>query len=249
MNYLKNTLIFSLSVLFITCGNTQAKTVEFIENVYAEPAPQNIVDLTKEAADLFEFKKDYEVAVPKKAGLQVNPWNRFLAYSINPQTQNPYIIINPEWLPKMPKEEQLFLLGRAFVTLERGMIPLSLKVIPFVYGFFSISLMILIYFALGKTRLAQQKKWVRALIAYGIITICNLTFINTAYTKFTQYLGKRYDAQIIQAVIEKTHNKEVALKALEHFDASIKKELAEGETYWKPYEHLFENYANELKNT
>lgn len=247
MKFLKNTLIVSLGVLFIVNGNAHAKTIEFIENIYAEQAPQNTIDVAQEAAHLFEFKKDYEVAVPKKAGLQVNPWNRFLAYGINPQTQNPFIIINPEWLSKMPKDEQQFLLGRAFVTLERGMTPLSLKVSPFLYGFFSICLMILIYFALGRTRLAQQKKWVRALLAYAIITICNLTFMNNVYLKFTQYLGKRYDTQIIESMIEKTHDKEAAIKALEHFDASIKKELAEGETFWKPYENLFEGYAKELK--
>lgn len=47
--------------------------------------------------------------------------------------------------------------------------------------------------------------------------------------------------------VEKTLNKDSAIKALEFFDSSIKEDLKNGENLWIPYENIFGNYANELK--
>jgi len=241
----KSSMIISFGLLVL--GNAYAKTVEYIENGYAQQAPVELVNHVEEAATYFDFKEPYEVAVPKKAGMQVNPWYKFMAYGVNPQTTRPFFSINPDWVSKLPEDQQLFLLGRGFESFKGGVIPWIVKFSPFIYSFFSIALMFLLYFALGKTRLAQQKKWLRALIAYGIVAVCNLAFMSALNTTFVQYLAVVHDDKAIARIIQKTGNKEAAIKALEYFDASIKQDSNENATFWKPFEHSFEHYVKVLK--
>lgn len=244
MKLLFNTFVMSLGMLFAVYAD--GKTVEFIENGYAQQAHADIVALTEAAAAYFDFIPAYEVAIPKKAGLQVNPWNSFMNYGINPQTKNPYLVINSEWFSKFSAPEQQFLLGRAFEGFKQGT-PWYITSSFYIFSLFSILMVFLTYWVLGFTRLREQKKWIRALIAYGIIAICNLAFMNTVHTRLVKYLGKRYDHHVIVSVIQKTENKQAAIKALDAFDASIKKDLAEGQLYWKPYENLFQEYSQSLK--
>lgn len=124
MNFLSTKVAILLFAVTSMSCQVSAKTIEFIEDVYAIQAPQEIVALAEKAAALVGFEKPYEVAVPQKAGVQINPWNKFAAYGINPKTNNPFIIINPQWFSKIPENQQLFWLSRCFITLEQGEVAL-----------------------------------------------------------------------------------------------------------------------------
>ncbi len=245
MNILKNcALIFCMLISY----NAPSKTIDFIEDGYLMPASPEIIALAENAAKLFDFEQAYEVAAPKKAGLQINPWNKFIAAGINPQTKNPFFIINEEWFKTLSPDQQTFLLGRNFLMLKNGVQPLSVKVIPFLFIFLTIGLMLLLYWLLGKTNCIQNK-WVRAAIAYAIVFASNLAFLNALQTKAIQYFGAKHDMHIIQMTIEKTQNKEAAIQALSSIDTTIKDDFKNGEQFWAPFASLFENYANELKNS
>jgi hypothetical protein len=243
MKFLKYTVIALWS---LTNNYICPKQVEYTEDVYSVQAPQELVSLAQKAADLMEFKGSYEVISPKKPALQINPWNKFVGYGINPQTKNSFIVINPQWFSNIPEDQKLFLLSRNFLTLKLGTIPVSMKIAPFIFSFIGILLMFVLFWLLGRTKLVSQKL-IRALIAFATVATLNLIFINPLAIKLNRYLGARYDMQINEMAVQKTQNKDAAIKALEYFDGSIKKELAGGETFWEPNVKLFENYANELK--
>lgn len=247
MKIFKNILIMQVIVLVMFSTSMQAKIVELAEDAYAQQAPENVVAIAEKAAALVDFNTPYEIAVAKKAGVEVNPSNKFIAYNINPVTKNPLILVNPEWFFKIPEDQQLFLLGRSFLILHQGTTPFTIKIIPYLFILLSIFLILFLFWALGKTALKQQKPLLRALIAYGIITVCNLTFFNTLQVKTIQYFARRYDTQIHELVLKKTKDRDAAIKALEYFDSSIKNEIKNGETFWAPYENIFESYAQNLK--
>jgi hypothetical protein len=194
-------------IALLSMQGLHAKMVEFVEDAYLLQAPQEIINTADKAAQLMEFDAAYEVIAPKKPGLQVNPWNRFVSYGINPQTKNAFMVINPVWFLGIPEDQQLFLLGRNLLTLKQGTQPMSVKVMPYLFMLLTFSLMFLLFWILGKTKLADQKSWVRALIAYAIVFVCNLAFLNTLQLKLIQHLSKRYDATINEMVIQKTQQR------------------------------------------
>jgi hypothetical protein len=225
-----------------------AKAVEYAEDAYLLQSPQAIVAAAEKSAALMDYKDAYEIVVPKKPGIQINPWNKFIACGINPQTKHPIIILNPQWFNAIPEDQQTFLLCRNFATLQIGAQPFSIKVLRYFFVVNSILLAILIFWLLGKTRLADQKKWLRALVAIGITILIELTITDKIAQKLTHHFVIQHETSIIEKVIERTHNRKAALEALKHFDASIKKELADGELFWKPFEHTFENYVKILQS-
>jgi hypothetical protein len=230
-------------------GIASGKTVEFIENPYAVQAPQALVDRVDKVAQMVNFDKPYEVAIPKKAGLQVNPVNKFINYDpSNPQTLNPYIILNPDWFLKLPEDQQTFWLARTFLRFEHGMIPLHVRIAPFLLGLLNLLIMVLLYFALARSRFASHKRWMRIVAVFAFMSICNVLFINKLHVKFIQYLGMRHDHAINEMIIEKTGDREAAIRALESFSAEIKKEVENGQTFWKPFEVFYVDYAEALKN-
>lgn len=236
-----------LTLCMFVAGQATAKVVDFIEDGYLMPASPEIVTLTENAAQLFEFEQPYEVAMPKKSGLQINPWNRFIASGIHPQTKNPLLVINDSWFKTLDSDQQMFLLGRTFLMLQHGGLqPFSVTLVSYLLILLSLGLLFLLFWLLGKTQRIENK-WARMAVAYGIFLVCNITFLNTMQAKVIQYFGIRHDIQIIQMTVEKTHNKQAAIKALEAIDSIIKDDLRNGEQFWEPHATLFENYANGLK--
>ena len=239
-----------IKILLVLCStltqSTNTSVVPFTEDPYALQAPQKIVEIAEKAAAFVEFDSTYEVAIPKKAGIQINPWNKFIAYGINTKTKNPFIIINPSWFASIPQDQQLFLLARCFTVFKEGK-PFSIKVVPYLFILLRILFILLLIWLLGKTLLSRHKKWVRIAIAWGIVYLCNSFVINNLQLKFTRYMNSRYDIHILNMAIQKTGNKDAAIKALQQFDTSIKEALKNGETFFTPYATLFENYANALE--
>lgn len=236
-----------LSVLVV--NNVKAQVIESIESVYLVNAPQELVTTTENAAQLFEFTQGYELVVPKKAGVQINPWNKFVAYAINPQTNNPLIIVNPDWFNSLPGEQQTFLLGRCFETfkLRSAWYANPVKVTPLVLIVLRILLLISLFFVLGLTGLAAYSKLIRVAVAWVILFGMNLLVINSFESKLITYFAKRHDLQVIQAVIQKTNNKQAAIDALESFDTAIKTGIKNGEQLLVSHATLFEDLANQLK--
>ncbi|MCK5633213.1 hypothetical protein KAH94_05655 [bacterium] len=239
--------IILFSIFFV--NNFNATIEEFLENPYLIQAPKKIENITKRVAKIMNFNDTYEVTVPKKAGIKINPWNKFVTQGINPQTQNHLLIINPEWFLNIPNEQQDFLLGRYFVIFKLGFIPLSIKILPFFFSFFSIFFIIFLFWSLGKTKIKNYSKWIRFFIAFGISTACNFIFIHKIQIKTLKYFAHKHDLKINRMTLEKTLNKDAAIKALKQLDSSIKKEFKIGETFWKPYTSLFQNHADELKRS
>lgn len=229
-----------------TLSNIQATMIEYKEDAYSAQAPQEIIDLAQKAADLIGFDGAYELVVPKRAGIEINPLNKFLTYGTNPSTKNHFILVNPEWLAKMPEGQQLFFFVRNFLTFKEGR-PFSMKVVPYLYILFSILLSIFLFFILGKTVLKNQKIWVRLLVVLGLMVVSELLITDRLEAAMLRYLGKRFDINILEQAVQKTENRDAVIKALEFYDTSIQEEAQNDEKYWAPYKGLFVGYAQELK--
>ena len=241
----KRTILLALTLIASLC--VHAKNVEFIENIYAQQAPEQLVAQSEEVAKMLNFEIPFEVGVPKKPGVQVNPWNKFIVHGINPQTTNPFIIINQEWFSSLPEGQQKFLLARSILYLKEGTTTFPIKAIPYIYSLLSILFTVLLYFAFGKTRLGHEKWWKRALLAYAITLAFNLAFMKSIQEAVTHYLGERYNTKISEMAIKQTGDRDAAIKAYETIDSVIKKQLQDGEVFFKPYETIFEEYAKALK--
>ena len=231
-------------ILFVK--NSYAKIIELKEDFTAKQAPKNIIAIIEKVATFMDFKPDYEIAVAKKAGLQINPWNKFVTRNINPQTKNPIIIVNPKWFLKIPEAQQTFLVGRHFFFFKNGD-HLIIKTLPFIFIALRILLLILLIWGLGKTILPNKKKWIRFLVAWCTLFVLNITIFNKLEIKTINYLNIRNGMEINEMMVQKTGDRNSAIKALEYFDASIKNEFKNDETFWTPYTSIFEKYANELK--
>jgi len=234
--------------LCLLIGNaSDAKNVEFIEDAYTAQAPQEIVDRVEKAAQLFEYNDPYEIIVPKKSGLQINPWNKFIAGGLNPQSKNYFIIINPEFFSGLPENEQLFLLGRNFLRFKHGMIPLSMKLIPYGSILLSILFALLLFWLIGKTRFANQKFWVKGLIIFGAVLITEIAILDKISVRLTHSFSRAYDHTINEMVIQKTNDRDAGIKVLEVLDAAVKNEINNGEKVFVGYKDLFGEYAQALR--
>ena len=187
-------------------NSVHANKVEFTEDGYLMQAPDTIVSTAERAAQLVDFNDNYEVAIPKKAGIQVNPWNKFVAYGTNPQTKNPIIIVNADWFLNIPQAQQDFLFARYFMAFKQGLTPLSMKILPYFFMLISFCLALAVFWLLEKTPLANIR-WQRVLGTLVIATAFNLLITNNVQIKLTHYLGGSFDMQMNKMALEKKAGK------------------------------------------
>lgn len=244
MKFLKVNAIFVLVNIFFI-ANCPAKTVEFIEGLYAMQAPDDLVAVAEKAAALVDFDKAFEVAVPKKPGIQINPLNRFMYGAINPQTNNVFILINPQWFATLSHDQQLFLAARALLRVKDDL--LSAKILHYFYIFLTILLGLIFFLLLRKTRLVVYGKWLSALVAFLMVVGLEIVILDACEAKIVLYLWRKHDIKIHEIIIEKTQNRPAGIEALEAFDKAINDALIAGVTFQQPLVNLFADYANELK--
>lgn len=248
MNFLKNRLTFALMLCTLSALSMRANYVPYVEDAFLAPAPQELVTLAEKVAALAHFDKNYEVMVPKKPGLEINPVNRYISSGINPVTKNAFIIVNPAWFATLSADAQEFLLARCFATFELGASPSSSAILYWLFILFGLLIFLFSLFLLGKTRLASQKIWVRILIALGIMLASEVIILDRIHQRIAQHFVDQHNTEITNKALKLSGNREAAIQALEAYDAAVKTELKNGEQFWAPYEHLFEKLAKELKN-
>lgn len=224
-----------------------ASPVPFTEEAYALPAPQEMVDFIESIAQSIGFTELYEVAIPKKSGIQINPWNKFIGSGIHPVTKRPFFIINPEWFNALSADEQAFFITQHFMRLHEGILPLSLKILPYLYILLSILLIMGMFIGFGYTPLRTRSKWLRLMIAVLFAGLCEPAFLNRLYAKLQESLLKTHRLRIDELALEKTQNKDAAIRALNHLNACVNQELNNGELFFAPYATLFAEEAESLQ--
>lgn len=244
---INNTVMALLSVLAL--NTTHAKMVEYIEDIYLLPAPHEITEQVSSVATQIGIAQDYEIAIPKKAGMQINPWNSLIASGKNPATDNLFVTINPPWFNQLTKEEQNFLITRAFLYAQCGGSSLPIKALPWLFTALNVLVMMGIFFALGAYRkTAQLNKWIRVAIAIGTVGLFNATIGNKLQLKVIGHFATRLNIDIDnQAMVKSGVRKEVAVQALTRMDTVVKEHIKAGELFWKPFETSFEEQIQALR--
>jgi hypothetical protein len=242
-----NKKLFLMLVGSLVFSGSQATVVEYFEDTYGQQASPELINKAEDAAKLVGFDGLYQVIAAKKAGIDVSPtFYKYIATTVNQQMQYPVMIVNSTWFDTLPQDQQMFLLARAFVIFKEGMLPASVKYLPFLFMLLSILLIFALVWLLGKTRLAVYKRWVRIVAAWVIVTLFNLSIGAYLQTKVLQYFAKKHDMHIIRIAAGKTGNKEAAKAALLAYNAVAQEEVKNGQKAFEPYGNLFEQYANQL---
>lgn len=231
----------------ISLSAIQAKMVEFVEDLGGMQAPKEICDLVEQAAANADIDISYEVAVPKKPGLQINPWNNFICSGINPITKNFFITINPAWFLSLPHNQQMFLITRCFMQSKLGIIPTSAKCVAGLFIALRLALMPATYILLGKTPLAEQKI-VKGLLTWAFLVALNMTMLDKVQAETLNKMYRAHDIVVGNAAIEKTGKRKAAIRALQVYEYGIKKRIREGDTFFVPYENVFGNLAKQLRS-
>lgn len=245
MNNVKK-IICIFAVLF--SGLVTAKSVEYAyEDAYLKQAPAEIVQIADRAAEVVGFDQPFSVTMPTKAGMQINPINGFFAYGLHPLSQHVFFIINPEWFATLSSDEQIFLLGRGFMSTIPGFLYYLIKVLPYLFVLFSVMLALVLYWLMRFTPLAYKKWWLKALVVYVLLIVINLSLVRPfIQPNISSLLALKFDMNVIQNVIAKTGNKEAALQAFEKYNAGIQQEFDNGQLALQPYVGLFKKYADAL---
>lgn len=237
-----------LALVGLLSLNASAKMVEYYEDAYAQQAPQELVEKVAKVADKINYTQDYQVVVPKKPGLQINPANKMTTYGFNPQTKNPFILINPEWFSTLNQEQQDFLIARSLMLLQESTWHSFPKLFPWIWMLFLLALSVLVFFALKRSPLGSKPVWMRILAVYVIFAIANFSFGNALFVKMNSTVGQRFDARVTRMALEKMgQDKQVAISLFQAMDELVKKELAQGDTFWKVYENAFSDLAERLQ--
>lgn len=227
--------------------NACAKMVEYYEDAYSQQAPQELADKVAKVADKIAFAQDYQVVIPKKPGLQINPVNKIISYGINPQTKNYFVIINPEWFSTLNQEQQDFLIARSLVTLENSNWHVLPKLFTPLWLLIFLALGVLAFFILKKKYLVGKPTWMIVLATIVSILIVD-TALGPVHDKMKLNIIQRYNVQMARMALEKIgQDKQVAISTFQAMDDFVKKELAEGDTFWKPYETTFGDLVERLK--
>jgi len=224
---------------------THPKMVEFAENTYGMQAPAEIIALADKTAERIGFESGYEVAIPKKAGLV--GWQRFAVGYTNGQTQNAFILVNPEWFKRMPEEQQMFLIARGMLYHTYSLTPPYASYINILVVLISVGLLILLFWLLGKTPLNAHSSAIRWFVACALTIALQKIALEPAAQKVLTYSALRHDIYVANMAAEKLGDKESAIKALEFYDASIKEAVKNGEALFKPFENSFSNIIEGLK--
>lgn len=239
-------LLLSLSLLALF-QPAFSQPVPYTEDAYTYQAAPELVKLVEQAALLIDFQAPYEVVSPKKAGIEINPNNKFISPGTNSITKNSFLMINPDWLLKLSPEQQQFMIARNLMRLKVGILPTSTKVIPYLFILLTILLTFLLSILLRKTILIGKPRWFSALITISIIVSCNLLFINNLQFKLISYFIKQHEVSTIKLTIEKTGNRAAAIEALEKLNSDINTEAQTNLAFWQNQLGTLEPFIKELK--
>ena len=240
--------IFLFLTLFVV-AHSYTKMVEFVEDAYALQAPADIVKIVQDIAEEQHFDANYEVVIPKKAGMQINPWNKYIALGKNPKTENLFMVINPEWFfSQLTHDEQKYLITRIFWP-ETKSSSIPLKAVPWIFVIISVLSIILLTVWLGKyQKTSHLKRWWRIVIALIIMAVINTVIMSKIHLKIVEYLTVQIDRKKHELALKKTGlPKEVAITALTKLDTVIKENLKSGDLFWKPFEKVYEKQIDALK--
>lgn len=227
--------------------NAPAKMVEYYEDAYAQQAPQELADKVAKITNKIAFTQDYQVVVPKKPGLQINPANKIISYGINPQNKTPFVLINPEWFSTLNNEQQDFLVARSFITLENSNWNALPKIFTPLWIVIFLALGVIAFFALKKKYFVGKPTWMIVLATVIPFLIID-TALGPVHNKMNFNVARRFDVQMARTALEKLdQDKQVAISTFQAMDDFVKKELAEGDTFWKPLENTFADLIERLK--
>ena len=239
---------FTILALLCTFNQTFTERVAIAptEATYLLDAPESIAAVVEALDKKIDFKENYEVTVPTKAGIQINNFNSLISSVKNPATKNLLFIINPDFFATCNQEEQEFLVIRAALLAQKGITSWALTysswIITVIFMIVGASCNVLFFKSYKDA--TKISRFTFLCLLFCVINIAS----NFIRPKITTYLNKQAICELNKEAIEKSGvSKEIALSALGKLDAAIKNDLAQGNWFWKPYVTEFEDQIKKLE--
>ena len=122
-----------------------------------------------------------------------------------------------------------------------------MKAVHYGYMVLSFLLVIGLFFVLRRTVLKNHKVWMSILAAFVMTIALEFLCFDPLEAKLLQYLGLQHDKNINEQIVQKTQDREAAIKALEFYDAAIEEEYPKDQKFWAILKGLLGSQAEALK--
>lgn len=174
---------FFFSNFLVSCATYKP----YSEGIYLSKATTDLAEKALSAASKIGYKGVFEISMAEKAGIEINPYNKFISRVINPLTKNNLIIVNPDWFNGLSSNEQEYFLVNAFAHfLEPALYVRYFKYLNLILTII-VSLVFMAILSYG--RFAISSDILKLTIFFGLVMTFNFLFLN----RIVKYIARKFD--------------------------------------------------------
>lgn len=241
---------FILLLSFLFSANLVSNVIEYTEDIYLMQADKDAVEKISEIAKKMDYSGDYQVVLSKKAGMEINPTLKFFASGVNPVNGLNFIAFNKDWFNYLDKDTQDMFVAIAFSKFINGVASPYAKYVIYIYTILSWFLIFGIFLILNKSsfNFSKHNKLYKFLISLFFVALFNLFFGQKIQDQINNKLKREHAMKVYDYVLEKGFNKDSIVKMLSVYKDNIKKDLEEGQTFWRPFANDFDFYIKHFSD-
>ena len=233
---MKNVNIF---LILATCfiSSFAATVVEYPEDGYLLQANKELVEKANSAAEKMGYVGQYQIMSPKKSGMEINPYNKFISSGKNPVNNLNIIIVNPDWFNTLTAEQQDAFLAIIFNKFVHGESSAA-KYVLILYAILTWVVIFGLFFLLKRFSFIPAKKWKRFLIAFIPVVIFNLMFAAKIQNAIVAHFNMKHSLFVYEDAISKGLNRDLIVSTFTAYDNAVKADINSGNTFFNDYEKL-----------
>ncbi|OGB84010.1 hypothetical protein A3F66_06580 [candidate division TM6 bacterium RIFCSPHIGHO2_12_FULL_32_22] len=233
---MKNVNIF---LILATCfiSSFAATVVEYPEDVYLFQANKEIVEKANSAAEKMGYNGQYQIMSPKKPGVEINPYNKFIASGVNPVNNLNMIIVNADWFKTLTSDQQDAFLAIQFNTFVHGGSSAS-KYVLIIYAILTWIIIFGLFLLLKRFSFVPAKRWQRFLIAFVSVVTFNVFFGIKIQNAIVAHFNMKHSLFVYEDAISKGLNRDLIISTLTAYDNALKDDINSGNTFFIEYEKL-----------
>lgn len=232
---------FFFSNFLVSCATYKP----YSEGIYLSKATTDLVEKALSAASKIGYKGVFEVSIVEKAGIEINPYNKFISKALNPVTKNNLIIVNPDWFNGLSEKEQEYFLVNTFAHfLEPA---LYVRYVKFLKIFLTIIVSLVFMTILSYGRFAISSEILRLPIFFGLVMIFNFVFLN----RIVKYIARKFDSNYqrkIDNLVLTVIDKDVFIKSIKILAKDFQSIKDEGPAFAIQADLFILNLPDRIKN-
>lgn len=206
-------LVFLVNTIF-----SEAVYKPYSEGIYLSEATPELVEKALTAASKVGYNGNFELSIAQKAGMEINPHNRFISKCTNPVTKNDLIIINVDWFNKLTNDEQQCWLISFFAQFKEPNHNAKYQTIFAV--FLSLLTFFLLFIFLRYTKLATKSVWIRLAVSFALLLLIEITILDKMMALVSANISRAYQRKIDKETLSFV-DKELLIKIQKDFTEDL----------------------------